>query len=84
MLAIYCIGGVMKITKEKITSLILEEIKEEFQFGRSREEQKKRKMQDVKEIVNIMTTKLQATEVEGLLRILERDYGHATGTGDGT
>ena len=30
MLAIYCIGGVMKITKEKITDLVLEEIKAEL------------------------------------------------------
>ena len=70
----------MKITKEKIVKLIMEEfdaIEASYTKGRS-----ERKAQDVERIVNIMNTKMQATEVQGLLRILERDYGHVTGTGE--
>ena len=48
------------------------------EMGALEESKSERKDQDIEEINQIMMTRMQPREVEGLLMILQRDYGHTT------
>ena len=48
------------------------------EMGALEESKSERKKQDIEEINQIMMTRMQPREVEGLLMILQRDYGHTT------
>ncbi len=48
------------------------------EMGALEESKSERKRQDIEEINQIMMTRMQPTEVQGLLMILQRDYGHTT------
>lgn len=48
------------------------------EMGALEESKSERKEQDIEEINQIMMTRMQPREVEGLLMTLQRDYGHTT------